>query len=109
VRHLVPGVLLLLCGVVALFAPSGRTATPTWLFCLGVGLLSLYQGLILMRMTRQPKAVEPLESPPSVEPATPDEREEVVPPSQTLRKPTDDELLAGIGVQMDHTPPRESS
>lgn len=112
-KHLAPGILLLVCGTVALFVPTGWTATPTWLFCLGVGLLSLYQGLILTSMSRQSRRSEPEEPDEpmseSVVPVAFDETARVEPMSDepTARNPSDDELLAGLGVRIDATSPRE--
>lgn len=112
-KYLVPGILLLVCGTVALFVPTGWTATPTWLFCLGVGLLSLYQGLILMgiaRQSRRTETEEPVE--PASEPVAPVtfnnmERDETASDEPTEWNASDDELLAGVGVRIDDTNPSE--
>lgn len=100
-RHLLPAIVFLVCGSLALAFPAGWAPTPTWLFCLGVGLVSLYQGLLLMRLAQKKRPVEegqelrsPMVSSEGLSDETPSSR----------RRSSEDELLNGFGVQIDDSP-----
>lgn len=99
-RHLIPGIVFLVCGSLALAFPEGWAPTPTWLFCLGVGLVSLSQGMLLKRFAKRP--VEEGQKPPSPTLSSESLRDET-PPSR--RRSSEEELLAGFGVHIDDSPP----